>query len=98
MLDGELFRASLGLQATPEDRDEVMFAPYRAPLVLASRLAGLAAPIDGVYTVMPTTEELAWARRVIAAAQASSGAASSVDGQMIDAPVILRAERLLRSA
>lgn len=125
----------LGLQATPEDRDEVMFAPYRAPLVLASRLAGLAAPIDGVYTalddseglaaytrrarrdgfgalllihprqvgpvtiaLMPTADELAWARRVMAAAQASSGAASSVDGQMIDAPVILRAERLLRSA
>ncbi|MFO0388032.1 MAG: HpcH/HpaI aldolase/citrate lyase family protein [bacterium] len=122
----------LGLQASAADRDEAMFAPYRALLVLASRLAGLPAPVEGVFTALddsaslsaytqrarrdgfgalllihprqveavhqalaPGEAELAWARRVLAAATTSHGAATAVDGQMIDAPVIARAERLL---
>lgn len=125
----------LGLHANVDDPDEVMFAPYRAPLVLASRLSGLPAPIDGVFTALddnaglaayarrarrdgfgalllihprqvesvastlkPNAAELAWARRVLDASAASGGAATRVDGQMIDAPVVLRAERLLRAA
>ncbi len=43
----------------------------------------------------PSSEELNWARRVLAAAQASGGAAVAVDGKMVDAPVLLRAQRLL---
>ncbi len=39
--------------------------------------------------------ELAWARRVIAAAQAAHGAAVAVDGRMVDRPVVLRARALL---
>ena len=42
----------------------------------------------------PTAEELEWARRVVAAAEGSRGAVA-VDGQMVDAPVVARARRLL---
>ena len=43
-----------------------------------------------------TEDELAWARRVLAAAQQAGGAAIAVDGKMVDRPVILRAEAILR--
>jgi len=106
--------------------------PFRAQLVLASRVAGLSAPVDGVTTATddaatlardsrrarasgfggklcihprqvaavnaaftPSPEQLAWALRVVAAAQASAGAAVAVDGKMVDAPVFARASRLL---
>lgn len=117
-----------------EDDDEAL-RPYRAQLVLASRVAGLPAPVDGVTTAMgdadalardarrarasgfggklcihpaqvagvnaafaPSPEQLAWARRVVAATQASRGAAVAVDGRMVDAPVFARACRLLAAA
>jgi len=44
----------------------------------------------------PGGAEVAWARRVLAAAEASGGAAVAVDGKMVDKPVILRAEAILR--
>lgn len=44
--------------------------------------------------MMPTAFELDWARRVIAAAEASPGAAR-VDGRMVDKPVLLKAQALL---
>jgi len=44
----------------------------------------------------PSAEELAWARRVVAAAEGGRGAVA-VDGQMVDAPVVARARRLLAS-
>ncbi|MCJ8139887.1 HpcH/HpaI aldolase/citrate lyase family protein [Falsirhodobacter halotolerans] len=46
----------------------------------------------------PTPEEVAWARRVVAAnaAQAAAGrGAFTLDGKFIDAPIVTRAERLL---
>jgi citrate lyase subunit beta/citryl-CoA lyase len=46
----------------------------------------------------PTPEELAWARRVVAAAddaEIDGRGAIAVDGQMVDAPVVARARRLL---
>jgi citrate lyase subunit beta/citryl-CoA lyase len=46
----------------------------------------------------PTAEELAWARRVVAAAAESKGAAVAMDGKMIDRPVILKAEQIVRDA
>ena len=46
----------------------------------------------------PTAEEVEWARQVAAAAQASGGAAVSLNGKMVDRPVILRAEEILREA
>ncbi|MFO1329405.1 MAG: CoA ester lyase [Rubrivivax sp.] len=124
------FQADLGIEG--ED-DALLF--FRSQIVLASRLAGLDAPVDGVTTAlgddgavaqdtararrlgfgaklcihprqvaavnqgfMPSAQELDWAQRVLAAAQASGGAAVAVDGKMVDAPVLLRAQRLLARA
>ncbi|MDE2394182.1 MAG: CoA ester lyase [Burkholderiales bacterium] len=120
------FQVDLGIEG---DDDALLF--FRSQLVLASRLAGLEAPVDGVTTALddeeavrgdtararrlgfgaklcihpkqvaavnrgftPADAEIDWARRVIAAAQ--GGAAVAVDGKMVDAPVLLRAEALLR--
>lgn len=106
----------------------------RSQIVLASRLAGRPAPIDGVTTAihnpetilsdcahavemgfsgkllihpaqiaparqgfMPNKAEIDWAQRVVAAA-ATGGAALSVDGAMVDAPVIARARQILARA
>lgn len=46
----------------------------------------------------PSAEELTWAQRVLAADAASGGAAVQLDGRMIDAPVVLQAQRLLARA
>ena len=43
----------------------------------------------------PTEEEVAWARRVVEASAAAPGAAISVDGKMVDRPVLARAEVIL---
>lgn len=104
--------------------------PARAELVLRSRLAGLAAPLDGVTTAIddpiavahdarraadlgfggklaihprqiapishafrPDEAAVSWAQRVIATAD--TGAARSLDGEMIDRPVMERARRIL---
>ena len=114
--------------------DDLALLPFRAQLVLASRVARLPPPVDGVTTVLddpiciqaearrarslgfggklcihprqvaPTNtafstsaDELAWAKRVVAAASGANGAAVAVDGKMVDAPVLARALRLLRS-
>ena len=123
------FQADLGMNAG-EDEDEL--APVRIALVAASRVAGIAPPVDGItletgdaarikaaarraqrfgFTgklcihpdqIEPVhagfgfdADEIAWARRVLEAADASRGAAVKVDGRMVDRPVILRAERML---
>jgi citrate lyase subunit beta/citryl-CoA lyase len=46
----------------------------------------------------PTPAEIEWATRVIEAASKVNGAAVSMDGEMIDRPVIARAEALLASS
>lgn len=46
----------------------------------------------------PSAAERAWAQRVIGVAAASGGAAVALDGRMIDRPVILRAQAILRQA
>jgi len=123
------FQADLGLAC---DTDEAELVPVRLALVLASRRAGLAAPIDGVTpdwrnaarleadaararrggfgaklcihpdqvapvhaALGPSMDELAWARRVMGATQAAGGGVVSLDGRMVDAPVVRLAERLL---
>ena len=124
------FQLDLGIEG---DDDELL--SFRSQLVLTSRLAGIAAPIDGVTTSIgdsdrlraettrarrlgfgaklcihpgqvaivnaafaPRDEEIAWAKRVLEAARASEGAAVKVDGKMVDRPVILRAEAIVREA
>ena len=44
----------------------------------------------------PTAEEEAWARRVVQASRAVQGGATSVDGKMVDRPVLARAEKILQ--
>ena len=114
-----------------EERDALLSA--RCEVVLASRLAGRPAPLDGVtqgyrdpapveddarYAARlgfggkllihpaqiaparagfaPSEAEVAWARRVLAAA--ADGRATAVDGAMVDAPVRLRAQRIVARA
>jgi citrate lyase subunit beta/citryl-CoA lyase len=123
------FRADLGLAC---DADEAELVPVRLALLLASRRAGLPAPIDGVTpdwrdavrlaadtararrggfgaklcihpdqvapvhaALGPTAQELAWARRVVEAMRTAGGGVVSLDGRMVDAPVVRLAERLL---
>lgn len=104
----------------------------RIQIVLESRHAGLAAPIDGISlnftddaglhadalrsrqlgfggklcihprqvaavntAFRPTPQELQWALGVMAAFEASQGQATSIDGKMIDKPVVERAQRVV---
>lgn len=54
----------LGLEPAQEDHEEHVFQAYRAQLVLASRLAALASPVDGVFTALDDDAGLAaYARR-----------------------------------
>jgi citrate lyase subunit beta/citryl-CoA lyase len=46
----------------------------------------------------PTADELDWAARVVAAAEAAQGGAVAVDGRMVDRPVILIAQQMLEEA
>jgi citrate lyase subunit beta/citryl-CoA lyase len=46
----------------------------------------------------PAEQELAWARRVVDAMAQSAAGAITVDGKMVDRPVLLRAQRLLAFA
>lgn len=56
------------------------------------------AQLPAIHTgFLPSAEAVAWARRVLAAAELGDGAAQ-VDGQMIDKPVRERAERIMSRA
>lgn len=124
------FQQDMGITG---DGEELLY--FRSRLVLVSRLAGIASPVEGVTTAiddagllrsetlrarrlgfgaklcihpkqvavvneafMPSADEIAWAERVLAAASAAQGAAVAVDGKMVDRPVILRAQTVLREA
>lgn len=55
--------------------------------------------IEPIHAAMrPSESEVAWAKRVVAAAEASGGAAVQVDGRMVDRPVIAKARRILARA
>ena len=119
------FAADFGCAHEP---DALLFA--RSELVMASRLAGIAAPLDGVTvslddsallqedsrraaslgfggkfcihpkqikTVLtafrPSTDEIAWAERIM---RVADDGVANVGGTMVDAPVRLRAQRILR--
>ncbi|AEQ50206.1 HpcH/HpaI aldolase/citrate lyase family protein [Pelagibacterium halotolerans] len=49
--------------------------------------------LNAVFT--PTSKEIDWAQRVLAAAQETKAGAFTIDGRMIDAPVIARARSIL---
>lgn len=125
------FQADLGLACAP---DETELMPVRLALVLASRRANLAAPVDGVTlgthdnmqlhadaqrsrragfgaklcihpaqvavvnaAFAPTDAEIDWARRVLREFEACAGAVFTLDGRMVDAPVVRLARRALAS-
>jgi len=125
-------QADLGMVC---DLQETQLQTARYQIVLASRVAQIAPPIDGVTpstddieritddaerakrlgfggklcihpkqvlivknAFMPTEEELAWAKRVLEADQASKGGAVKLDGRMIDRPVVLLAQRTIALA
>lgn len=114
-------------------QDDLALLYARSALVVASRAAGVAPPVDGVTLALddpdaagcdaaearrlgfagklcvhprqvtavntvfsPSAEEVEHARRVVAAA--GEGAASRLDGQLVDVPVLERARRVLRRA
>ncbi len=120
-----------GVDSGIEDVGEALTS-IRVQVVLASRHAGIAPPIDGVSlefsdaavierdarrsralgfggklcihprqvaavndAFLPSPEEVVWAEKVAAANEASAGGVTSVDGQMIDKPVVERAMRIL---
>jgi citrate lyase subunit beta / citryl-CoA lyase len=115
--------------------DLVGFDHAAGRLALASRAAGIGAPVAGVTTAVddealllaelararahgfgaklcihpkqvaplhaalaPSAADLAWAGRVLQAADAAGGGAVQVDGRMVDKPVIERARRLVGRA
>ncbi len=126
------FQADAGLACGP---DEAELTAVRLALLLASRRAQLASPIDGVTADLqdaaqlardvlrsrsggfgaklcihpsqvaavnaafsPSLAEIDWARRVLAASKAASGGVVSLDGRMVDTPVLLLARRTLARA
>jgi citrate lyase subunit beta/citryl-CoA lyase len=46
----------------------------------------------------PTDKELAWARMVVAAGAQRDGAVVTVDGKMVDKPVLMKALRIIQAA
>jgi citrate lyase subunit beta/citryl-CoA lyase len=50
-------------------------------------------PVNAAFS--PSPAEIEWAQRVVAACEASGGAAVAVDGKMVDKPVLLRAQAIL---
>jgi len=51
------------------------------------------AGVNAVFT--PTPSELEWAQRVLAAFEAAGGGVFSLEGRMVDAPVVRLAQRTL---
>jgi citrate lyase subunit beta/citryl-CoA lyase len=124
------FQVDLGMRGALEEE----LSYFRVQLLLAARLAGIPAPIDGVSPSIddeatlradvarakrlgfggklcihprqltevhrgfaPDAAEIAWAHKVLAAAQ-TGGAVVAVDGKMVDKPVLLRAEAIVRES
>ena len=108
---------------------------FRNEIVLASKLANIEAPIDGVTVdiknddvlkletmqaknlgfvgklcihplqiqivnqiFLPSKDEIEWAKRIIDAVSSAQGQAISLDGKMIDLPVIRKAEQILQKS
>ncbi|QHE87851.1 HpcH/HpaI aldolase/citrate lyase family protein [Hydrogenophaga sp. BPS33] len=91
-IDGVTVALSDG-EATKRDAVRARAAGFGAKLCIHP------SQVDTVNAVFaPTEEEVAWAQRVLVAAQASGGAAIQVDGKMIDLPVIRLAQQTLGQA
>jgi citrate lyase subunit beta/citryl-CoA lyase len=124
-------RLDLGFREALEDD----LLPFRLQMVLASRVAGIAPPIDGVTMAIndeaqlridaqrarrlgfggklcihprqvapvrgafaPSAAEISWAQSILAVAAANPSGAFAVNGEMVDKPVLLRAQAILHDA
>ncbi|WP_106476303.1 HpcH/HpaI aldolase/citrate lyase family protein [Phytohalomonas tamaricis] len=85
-----------GVEAEISDTDSIARAARRARAMgFGGMLCIHPAQLEPVHRAFSATpEELSWAHRVIAADNGAQGA-FSVDGQMVDAPIIARARRIL---
>ncbi|QDR79776.1 HpcH/HpaI aldolase/citrate lyase family protein [Sporomusa termitida] len=101
--------AAAGIQSidTPftdvNDRDGLLADTALAKqLGFKGKLAINPRQIDDIHRVFdPTAQEIDWARRVIKAirkAEAEGAGVASLDGKMVDAPIVARAERTLHLA
>ncbi len=87
-----------GVTVATHDVEKVRADAQRArSLGFGAKLCIHPAQVNAVNEAFaPSEPELDWARRVLAQSKASRGGAAKLDGQMIDRPVVLRAEGILR--
>lgn len=86
-----------GVSTAIDDADLLVADTQRARrLGFGAKLCIHPRQVEAVHRAFrPSASELAWAQRVLDAAAAAGGAALALDGQMIDRPVLLRAQRML---
>lgn len=89
-----------GVTVAIHDADQLCADAVRARrLGFGAKLCIHPAQVEGINTCFrPNIKELAWAQRVIDAADTANGAATAVDGQMVDRPVLARAQSMLAEA
>lgn len=89
-----------GVTTETRNRDQTQSdAEHSASLGFGGKLAIHPTQIAPIITAFrPSTEDVAWARRVLEAAESANGAVVSFDGIMIDAPVYKRALQILARA
>jgi len=76
-----------------EDTERALRFGFGAKLCIHPRQVGI------VHDAMaPSADDIDWARRVVAADATAGGAATQVDGRMVDLPVVLQAHRTLARA
>lgn len=72
---------------------------YARRLGFGGKLCVHPSQIDPVnHCFSPSAEEVAWARRILAAAAVAQGAAVAVDGEMVDLPVMRKAQGIIDDA
>jgi len=88
-----------GVSTAIDDAEQLRADTLRARrLGFGAKLCIHPRQIGGVHAAFsPSGEELAWAGRIMAAADAARGGAVAVDGKMVDLPVIRKAQRILSS-
>lgn len=68
---------------------------YARALGMTAKLCIHPAQVEPVHHALaPTSQDIEWARRIVAASD-SGGGATAVDGQMVDLPVLRRAQAIL---
>jgi citrate lyase subunit beta / citryl-CoA lyase len=89
-----------GVTAAVDDEDRLRAdVGYARSLGFTGRLCIHPRQVPVTEEVLaPTNAELAWAERIIAAVERSSGDVLLVDGAMVDKPVVDRARRILGAA